>query len=278
MLRVDLGLPREHFDELSAELFAAGASGVEELPDRLRAYADDESEVAALQGAAALVAARHGCESELWVEASPLDDSWQSAWLGALTAAELPGGFVMRPTHDTPTPEGERTIWYEPRASFGTGDHGTTRLAARALLALAPPGGSGRLLDVGSGTGVLSFVALASGFAHATAVDIEEESVSAARVNAELNGVPAERLSILLGSADAVTERYDVVVANIVSGVLYAISKDLRARVLPGGRLVLTGLLATELDEIVAHFEALQLRVVRTDTLEPWALVELRTS
>lgn len=278
MLRIDLGLPREHFDELSAELLSAGANGVEELPDRLRVYADGEGEAAALRDAAALVAERHGCESELWVETSPLDDSWQDAWLGALTAAELPGGFVMRPTHDTPAPEGERTIWYEPRASFGTGDHGTTRLAARALLGLVPPRGGGRLLDVGTGTGVLSFVALASGFAHATAVDIEEESVSAAQKNAELNGVTAERLTILRGSADAVNERYEVVVANIVSGVLYAISSELRARVAPGGRLLLTGLLATELDEIVAHFEALGLRSARIDTLEPWALVELTTS
>lgn len=275
MLRVDLGLAREHFDELSAELFAAGASGVEELPDRLRVYAEGAAELDALRGAAELVAARHGCESELWVETSPLDDTWQTTWLEALEAAELPGGFVMRPTHASPAPKGERTIWYEPRASFGTGDHGTTRLAARALLALARPDGSGRLLDVGAGTGVLGFLALESGFAHVTAVDIEEESVDAARRNAQLNGVPPERLTVLLGSADAVTEQYDVVVANIVSGVLYAISKDLRARVAPGGRLVLTGLLATELTEVVAHFEALDLRAVRSDTLEPWALVEL---
>lgn len=272
MLRLDLGLPREHFDELSAELFAAGASGVEELPDRLRVYAETDGELDALRSAATLVAERHGCAAELWVESSPLDDSWQNTWLDALTAAELPGGFVMRPTHDVPAPDGERTIWYEARPSFGTGDHGTTRLAARALLA---PEAGARLLDVGAGTGVLSFVALRSGFAHATAVDIDEESIRALRANAELNGVPPERLTVLSGSADAVSDQYEVVVANIVSSVLYAISRDLRARVAPGGRLVLTGLLSSEIGEIVAHFEAEGLQAVRTDALEPWALVEL---
>lgn len=283
-LRVDID--PELTDALSSCLFDAGAGGVTEQEgdehSRLVVYCQDADEAARLQGAIEIF--RDRARSAFpdahmgTVVQTPLEADWQSTWLEALRPARLTDSIVLRPLHAAPAPEGEETLWFEPASCFGSGDHPTTRLAARVVeqrcLAQAATESILRVLDVGTGTGVLCFVALRRGAQHAVGIDIDEVAVEAAQRNAELN----ELASMCHFSAVPVAEldeTYELVVANIDAVTLQALAPDLLARLAPGGTLYVTGLLEEQEQEVSGRFTALGARVELRETDGDWVLLGL---
>lgn len=131
----------------------------------------------------------------------------------------------------------------DPGLAFGSGTHPTTALCLRWLDALAGRGElQGRaVLDFGCGSGILALAALKLGAASATGVDNDPQALLATRDNAERNGV-GEALSVHLPD-DAPDATYPVVVANILASALDALAGTLAARVAPGGRIALSGIL-----------------------------------
>lgn len=148
-----------------------------------------------------------------------------------------------------------------PGEGWGDGTHETTRLCLRAIAAAAPPATAApeaarpwRLLDFGSGTGLLSIAAGKLG-AEAVGVEIDPAAIATATANAELNDVAARvRFTDALPPAEA---SYDVVVANILRPVLLAHADALVARLAPGGTLILSGLVATDLPELGVRYGGL---------------------
>lgn len=154
----------------------------------------------------------------------------------------------------------QRALGLHMGLAFGTGRHPTTRLCLDWLARELEPGM--HVLDYGAGSGVLALAALRLGAAHATAIDIEPQALTAARRNAELNGLAAQ-LSIGLPETLG-TERFDLILANILAQPLIELVASFADRQPAGGRIVLSGILTAQLDEIescyAARYEAFEKR------------------
>ena len=268
---------RKLAEVVSGILFQAGAGAIEEQdgPLRLVVYAESRKDAEAM-----LARAR-----EMLREVAPaqgsiafnieVDDTsdWASAWTRHLKQIALTPNFVIQPLwDDTPAPHGCERILYDPRLSFGDGAHATTRLASVAIerVCRAHPGIS--VLDFGSGTGVLSFVALLSGAASAWGVDVDPVSIEAAGRNALLNGLTA-RAEFSLPEALAARE-FELVVANLEAATLLTCGAELACRARLAERLILTGFLRDREPEMAALFAA-GFDLERAEYEASWALIEL---
>jgi len=163
--------------------------------------------------------------------------------------------------------------------SFGTGYHESTRLVLRFLPGLVGGDASSgeRVLDAGTGTGVLAIAALKLGAASAIGFDIDPWAQTNATENALLNGV-ADRFEVREGSLDAVPETgFDLVLANINRNALLGLMPTFAAKLAPEGRLVLAGLLRTDRDVMLAAVRAAGLAVYDEATEnEWWSLIATR--
>ncbi|MCS6911662.1 MAG: 50S ribosomal protein L11 methyltransferase [Myxococcota bacterium] len=205
------------------------------------------------------------------------EDEWHDAWKRHFHTRRI-GRLALVPSWevDAHRPEpGEVTLQLDPGRAFGTGGHASTRLCLRLLDDLAGQGPLGRVLDVGCGCGVLAIAALLyDPNARGLALDIDPEALEVTRDNAARNGV-ADRLAIEATALDAVGERFAVVLANLSAQTLQELARPLRARLAPGGRLVLGGLLSTEAAEVAAQFVALDLVLVAEEKEEEWSALLL---
>ena len=161
-------------------------------------------------------------------------------------------------------------IVIQPSMGFGTGHHATTRLCLAALQNLDLKGQ--RVIDVGTGSGVLAIAASLLGAARVVAIDDDPDAIQAARENVALNeGADVEtRISDL---RSAMSERFDVAVANLTGGLLIQAAKALQALARSGGHLVLSGFMAHEAADVLSAYSALAVRS-RTDEDE-WACLVL---
>lgn len=160
-------------------------------------------------------------------------------------------------------PPGDVAIWLDPGMAFGTGNHETTRLCLERITDFMSGLGADqeviaacRVIDAGSGSGILSLSAAALGLGSVRGFDVDPESVRVSRENAVLNGLEDR---VVFEEADLETglrnEQADLVLANILADVLVRERERLLAAVAPGGRLVLSGILAVEVERVRAAFE-----------------------
>jgi len=253
----------------------------------LTAYVQSAQEEQALTHAASQLHEAHGRPDDpISVIVEDIDDSWQDTWQQALTSVAVTDRWVLRPTHQAPAPEGEDTIWFQPHASFGDGSHPTTQLAAAAVaFALQTHAQQQtahiRLLDFGTGNGVLSLVALKEAalrgitLARLLAIDIDEVAVQSLEQNLQLNHIPSEALEVRLGSLPEADGSFEIIVANISTVVLLDLAHDLTARLAPGGILLLTGLLVEDESQITACYQAHGLTTLRSQRKGEWSLLSL---
>lgn len=146
------------------------------------------------------------------------------------------------------------------RGVFGGGTHPTTASCLGMLAALAPL--TGRLLDLGSGTGILAIAALRLGAAGALCADVNPDAVASARRNGALNGVAGRLAHLQGGVEDLAGSTFDLVVANIGGELLLDRAAEVAALARPRGRLLLSGLLGGWAGEIETAYGRLGCRVV----------------
>jgi ribosomal protein L11 methyltransferase len=231
--------------ELVADrLFGFGAIGIEEqagAAGRVLLLAGMTDEPSATRAAAELGAAR--------VEAI-VDDSWADEWRVWAQPVRV-GDVLVQPSWLPVSDATARVvIAIDPGRAFGTGAHATTRLALAELLARVR---GGRVLDVGCGGGVLTVAAAVAGDASVVAIDIDPNALVATQHNAARNGV-ASRVTVSDAPLTAIEGTFDVVVANILAVTLRELAADLARVVAPGGALVTSGMLATQVRDVDAAF------------------------
>lgn len=159
--------------------------------------------------------------------------------------------WIVPTWHDAPNAEAINIV-LDPGLAFGTGSHPTTRLCLRWLDAQLHAGES--VLDYGCGSGILAIAAAKLGAARVWGVDLDPQAVQSAQDNAAANAVTAAFFlpdAVPLTQADGV---FDVVVANILTNPLKALMPLLAARVRPGGRIVLSGILVEQADAVMAIY------------------------
>lgn len=262
---------------LAAEvLVGRGSWGVEEAEGGVVTYVpeprDPESFLADLRAALA---------DELPPAAAPevswrwqANEDWAARWREGLAPRQVTERIVVKPTWTEWEPRrGQVVVDIDPQMAFGTGEHATTRGCLRLLDDALRPGD--RVLDVGSGSAILAITAALLGAAEAIAVEYDPDANLNARENLERNGVQA-RVRIVEAMADPALlqelGRFDVVLANILSGVIRPLLPAFREALggSPQGRLIVSGILRAEAPGVMHDARAAGFRIVRIDEEEEW--------
>jgi ribosomal protein L11 methyltransferase len=196
-------------------------------------------------------------------------------WEGVYRAHHRPMAIGRRlliaPPWDVPDAPGREVLVIEPGMAFGTGQHATTRTCLEAIETLVTDGGIASALDVGTGSGVLAAALSRLGVARVVALDVDAAVLPTARDNLMRNG--AARVALFAGTAGGVRGAFDLVVANILADTLVTEAAALVARVAPRGHLVLSGLLAEQVDRVLGAFDGWRLADTRAD--DPWRTLHL---
>ena len=273
-------------------LWEQGALGVvdEELPGeppRLRAFYPESASSGALLAA---VGDYQASLEALGFPAGPapaeigpiLDAEWAHAWQQSFPPRLVGRHLLIRPPWDATRAPDRAEVIVEPGRAFGTGHHGSTEgclalldgLAGRWRHGAAPPG---RILDVGTGTGILAIAAVALGAPRVWCIDVDPDAVAAARHNAELNRC-ADRLDVALGGLEAIDAgaTFDLVLANLLTHTHLDLAADYRRIVAPGGVLVLGGMLAGEESRVGDALAGAGFGSGTALALEGWASLLLR--
>ena len=179
------------------------------------------------------------------------DQNWNRSWEETIRPIRVTERIVIAPTwHPFAAGAGDIVLTIDPKMSFGTGYHETTRLMLELLERHLTPGA--RFLDAGTGTGILAIAALKLGAASAVGFDIDEWSYANAVENARLNGVSG-LFTVRQGDLASVTESgFDLIAANIQKNVIEEMLPGLVSRLAPVGTLLVSGLLTSDRDSIVA--------------------------
>ena len=192
---------------------------------------------------------------------------WAEAWKAFFPVLRVGRRLVIRPTWRRHRARHEDVvIALDPGMAFGTGLHPTTRLCLAALEPLAADGrlAGARVVDVGCGSGILAIAAVRLGAKSALGVDTDPIAVEATLANARRNRL-GRRVRAREGSIPTGEPAFDVVLANLIAGVLVPLAAGLRAELRPGGSLVASGIFVDREAEVRAAFEAAGLLVsVRT--------------
>ncbi len=202
---------------------------------------------------------------------------WANAWKAYFPVLRVGRRLVIRPTwRRHKAVADELVLALDPGMAFGTGLHPTTRLCLAALEAVADRGtalGGARVLDVGCGSGILAIAAIRLGAARAVGVDIDPIAIEATAANAKRNGI-ARRIRARVGSLPSGEPAFDVVVANLIAGVLVPLAAPLHDELRPGGILVASGIFIDREAEVRAAFEAAGLVVDRRLDEGDWVALE----
>jgi ribosomal protein L11 methyltransferase len=176
--------------------------------------------------------------------------------------------FYIHPTWDEPS-QNHINIEIDPALAFGTGHHPTTASSLRAISEYVKE--NDRVIDVGSGSGILGVGALKLG-AHVDACDTDPVSVENTIQNAKLNEVEFNK--VWEGSCSLTNQKYDVVVANIVADVLTFIAKDLKTALKDSGVLILSGILDKYEDKVLKSYK--DMKIVQRIAQEEWVTLVLK--
>lgn len=278
MYRVHCILPRAEAERLSDILAAldpspTSAVSTEEVSRTtwsLDAFCLDE--VSAEETAAIIARESPGARAAV----QKLDDKdWVAESLSGLPAVHA-GPFVVAGAHELAKIRGGRIpVWIEAAAAFGTGHHGTTKGCLEALAEELKRKRPARVLDIGTGSGVLAIAALKAYCNFALATDLDEPSIRIAHENAKNNRM-GRRLKLLVarGANHQIIRTgapYDLVLANILARPLVHLSPDIARLTRPGGRIILSGLLAHQEPQVKAAYAGQGLTLVRRSRLNGWS-------
>ena len=264
------GVSAEQAEILTAELAEFPFESFETDRDTLKAYVPQEKLADCKTDVDALLA-RYGVEGRyISIEAQ----NWNALWEQNFPATDVEGRLRIRAPFHEPAPAGETEIVVMPKMSFGTGQHATTWLMARAVLDLGVAGRCG--LDMGSGTGILAIVAAKCGAAHVDAVDIDDWADANCRENVAANGVETLVEPMLGDVARIAGRRYDFILANINRNILLRDMPAYAAALLPGGDLLMSGFLEDDVPAVVAAAEAQGLRFVAAASRDGWMMVRVQ--
>ena len=307
-LEITIDTPPGCVDAVAAALTAGGFSELvledqqefEDFLDQNRAYWDyiDESLQQKLQNMSSIklyledgdeagiarldaLVEKLRAERPLTVKRSLMADTdWEESWKENYPPQPLGEKLMVLPYWlDLSEAQGRIPVILDPGLTFGTGAHPSTQMVMEAMEELLPQGGS--CLDLGSGSGILSIAALRLGAKQAVGVDIDPKAEDIARQNAAYNGFGSPEFTALTGNvtedrhlmADLKSRTYDIVLVNIVADVIIALAPTLPQLLSRHSVLILSGILDTRLDDVLAALKQAGLAVSAIREKEEWRCI-----
>lgn len=214
---------------------------------------------------------------ELQITPLGADEDWRDSWKWHFTLLRVGNNLVIKPSWvEYETQPGDVVIDLDPGLAFGTGYHPTTYACLEALEELVKPGCS--VLDVGTGSGILTIASAKLGAAHITAVDIDGHAVRAARKNFRRTGI-SDRVSAESGSIPGAVTRgrsYEVAVANISARGIRLVSPAIPDLLATDGVFIASGVIVDQHDEAVSAISGAGLRVDEIRQREDWLTILCR--
>ncbi len=204
------------------------------------------------------------------------DEDWENAWKKHHHPVRIGQRFLIQPSWLPIDPataaEDLLVIELDPGPAFGTGAHETTQLCVSALEALVRP--NDRVLDLGTGSGILAIAASLLGSGPVLAIDNDARAITTAEENLDRNGV-APNIDLQVGSlTEAGAAGYDIILANILAPVLHNfLDEGLLDRLRPGGHLILSGLLESQAPDMVEDLTSRGASIESTDSQGRWTAI-----
>jgi ribosomal protein L11 methyltransferase len=259
-----------NIDLLSGVLWELDILGINEYDDHLKAFVYENSKVSEDDIKATLdsLISENLIQSYI-VEVRLLENkNWNEEWEKKINVIDVSDRIVIKPTfRDYQQKEDQIVIIIDPKMSFGTGEHQTTKLVLQLVEKYHQEGNY--VLDVGSGTSVLGIAAAKLGAEKVVAVDNDEWCYINGKENVERNNI--SNLDVLHGTIDDVADsEFDLVLANINKNVLIEIKQSLYKKIKHSGLLIISGILDVDLEEIKRQFTQLGLTALDSHQLDEW--------
>ena len=258
-------------DVLSGLLWQLDIKGISEEEDSLSIFADDKSNISVIQISAIL----NSLKEQNLVETFSIDDTimeeknWNEEWEKTIDVIEVNDKIVIKPTFRNYVPKpGQFVITIDPKMSFGTGEHETTKLVLNLLNKYINEGI--RILDVGSGTGVLSIAASFFGAKYVLGIDNDHWCLENGLENIKLNNVNDKVNIKLIEINDVDEEPFDLILANINKNVLIYIVDEIYQLVKTTGTAILSGLLVEDKNDIVGLYTSKGFSLIEEQILGEW--------
>ena len=216
-----------------------------------------------------------GISYEIFCEGMNEDD-WSESWKQYYKPIPLGKLTIVPAWEEYQAKDGEIIIRMDPGMAFGTGTHETTRLVMRIMQ--DEISGGERVLDVGTGSGILSICASKLGAAHCNAYDIDPVAVKVARENAEADGCDniTVEVSDLLRSVERVKGGYDICLANIVADIILRMMPDIGEYLSKDAPLILSGIIESRKDEVKQSVTENGFKIVREEKENDWVALMVK--
>lgn len=220
----------------------------------------------------------------LKVEIAPMENqNWETSWRDYFKAFRVGKRLIVRPSWEAADTDTEKIVLtIDPAASFGTGNHATTRMCMEALERTLC--GGERVLDIGCGSGILACAAILLGAGSAVCCDIEATAMKTVAQNMQLNAIGGDKYITVHG--DILADRdcaekvrsfgsYNIILANIVADVLIPMAPILRGMLAESGRIIMSGIIESRRGEVLAAAGAAGLELRGETASEGWVALLL---
>ena len=199
-------------------------------------------------------------------------EDWESAWKQYFKPVHVTDRIVVKPEWEEYSPqEGEIVIEIDPGMAFGTGTHETTSMCINQIEKNLKAGD--RVIDIGSGSGILSMAAVLLGAEKATGVDLDPVAVRVALENVELNNLQ-DKIDILNGNlTDVIREKADIVVANIMADIILILLEDVREFIKDDGLFISSGIIQEKRAAVEARLLEKNFSIVEVETKGEWCAI-----
>ncbi len=195
------------------------------------------------------------------------DQDWNESWKKGFRPLDVGEHFTILPPWEDKR-SGRINLIIDPGMAFGTGHHETTRSCLVLMEKYDGKIAKGNFLDLGTGTGLLAIAASKLGYDQVVAIDTDPLAIEAARKNIKLNQVI--NIELLEGNIIEAPGTFDCIVANIISGVLVLLAREISSRLKPSGIAILSGILAEQADEVTKAYEQTGLKFIEDFHDDKW--------
>lgn len=204
------------------------------------------------------------------------EEDWATAWKKYYHPVKISGRFTIVPTWEqyVPVESDELIIELDPGMAFGTGTHPTTVLCLQALEKYVKPGDT--VVDVGTGSGVLSIGAALLGASHVHALDLDQVAVIAAKDNIKLNQVETTVTVVHGNLLESIKEPADIIIANILAEVIISFSQDAYTILPEDGLFIVSGIIGQKRDLVKDDLVRKGFEIIESVLMEDWVAIIAR--